>query len=79
MLTRPVIPVPVLTEAAVLQWGHLTTPVSVQLATLDLNVKLLLMIASLQQPAQTTACVWIVIKLVVLTIVNVILVSVCKM
>ena len=47
-----VIPVPVLTEAAVLQWGLLTTPVSVQLATLDLIAKLLLMIATLRQPSK---------------------------
>ena len=77
------IPVPVLTMAAVFQWGgsdrQSITPVSVQLATLDLIVKLLSMIATLWQPAQTTACVWIVMmKLTALIIVFVILIL-CKM
>ena len=55
-----VIPVPVLTVAAVfLEWGcsELTTPVSVQLATLDQDVKSTSMTAS-QQSAQIIACVW---------------------
>ena len=56
--STPVIPVPVLTEAAVLpEWGLLTTPVSVKLAILDLDVELTLMTASLLS-AQTTAYAW---------------------
>ena len=51
------IQVPVLMAAAVHQWEHLISPVSVQLVTLDLPVRLTLMIVCLQ-PAQATACVW---------------------
>ena len=43
--------------AAVHQWEHLISLVSVQLATLDLPVRLTLMTVCLQ-PAQATACVW---------------------
>ena len=50
------IPVPVPTVASVFQWGHLTIPVSVQLATLDRAVRLTLMTVC-QQSAPTTACV----------------------
>ena len=49
--------VPVLTMATVHQWNHLTSPVSVQLATLDLPVRLTSMIVH-QYPAQATAYVW---------------------
>ena len=73
------IPVPVLTEAAVLQWGHLTTPVSVQPATLDLIVKLLLMIATLRQPAQTIAYVWIVMMKLMALITVFVIPILCKM
>ena len=43
--------------AAVHQWEHLTLSVSVQLATLDLPVTLILVIVCLQL-AQATACGW---------------------
>ena len=48
--------VPVLMMATVHQWDHLTSPVSVQLATLDLPVRLTLTTAY-QQPAPPTAYV----------------------
>ena len=43
--------------ASVHQWDHLILPVSVQLATLDLPVKLTSMTVYLQ-PAPATVCVW---------------------
>ena len=48
--------------AAAIQWGHLTTPASVQLATQDITVTLTLTIACLQS-AQTTVCVWMELTL----------------
>ena len=51
------IQVPVLMTAAVHQWEYLISPVSVQLATLDLPVRLTLMTVC-PQSAQATACVW---------------------